>query len=87
MAAIPAVVAYNKFNNDSVEDGDHKCIKSNQILNTKLCKLLDKYKLLNQFRNELTVKPFNKFAETTESYPVFEENTRKMYLYISTMTR
>ena len=38
------------------------------------------YKLLNQLRTELTVKPFNKFAENTESYPVFEENTRKMYL-------
>ena len=38
------------------------------------------YKLLNQLRTELTVKPFNNFAENTESYPIFEENTRKMYL-------
>ena len=38
------------------------------------------YKILNELRTELNVKPFNKFAENTESYPVFEENTRKMYL-------
>ena len=38
------------------------------------------YKTLNKLRSELTVKPFNKFVDNVESYNVYEENMRKMYL-------
>lgn len=38
------------------------------------------YKTLNKLRTELTVKPFNKFVENVESYKVYEENIKKMYL-------
>ena len=38
------------------------------------------YKTLNKLRDELTVKPFNKFVENVESYKVYEENIKKMYL-------
>lgn len=38
------------------------------------------YKILNNLRTELTVKPFNKFVDNVESYTVYEENMRKMYL-------
>ena len=38
------------------------------------------YKTLNNLRNELTVKPFNKFVDNVESYKVYEENIKKMYL-------
>ena len=34
------------------------------------------YKLLNQLRTELTVKPFSS-CRKYEAYPVFEENTEK----------
>jgi superfamily II DNA or RNA helicase len=35
---------------------------------------------LNELRNDLNVKPFNNFADTVESYKVYEENNKKMYL-------
>ena len=38
------------------------------------------YKILNKLREELTVKPFNKFVDNVESYKVYEENMKKMYL-------
>ena len=38
------------------------------------------YKTLNKLRDELTVKPFNKFVDNVESYSVYEENMKKMYL-------
>ena len=38
------------------------------------------YKTLNELREELTVKPFNNFVDNVESYQVYEENMKKMYL-------